>query len=293
MDRLNPLGRLMNWKGKVIGGALGFLVGNIPGAAIGVIVGHQFDSGAAQAGFAGARFFGAGADPLLVNRLFFPITFRVMGHIAKADGRVSEQEIAAARAIMQALHLQEGQVQAAIGYFGEGKQAAYDLAADLRQLRGAIAAYPELAYFFVQIQLQASLGGNGLPPLLRARLQRVAATLGVGAADFDRMENVLRFRMGATGSGRAGAGDPFAGLRGGSAGVSEEQRLAQAYRVLAAEPSMADEEVVKCYRRQISRHHPDKLKANGLPDSMLERAKEEAQEIQAAYELLRVRRNMR
>ncbi|HWG77122.1 MAG TPA: co-chaperone DjlA [Steroidobacteraceae bacterium] len=284
----------MNWKGKVIGGALGFLVGNVPGAAIGLIVGHQFDSGAAHAGFVRGGFFGAGPDPVLVNQLFFPTTFRVMGHIAKADGRVSEQEIASARAIMHALHLQEGQVQAAIGYFGEGKLVAYDLAADLRRLRAAIAAYPELAYFFVQIQLQAALAGNGLPPLLRARLQRVASTLGVGPADFDRMESVLRFRMGAGGYGRAGAGaDPFAGLPGGAAGVSEEQRTAQAYRVLAAEPSMSDEEVVKCYRRQISRHHPDKLKANGLPDSMLERAKEEAQEIQAAYELLRARRGMR
>jgi DnaJ like chaperone protein len=100
--------------------------------------------------------------------------------------------------------------------------------------------------------------------------------------------------MGAAANGRAGPGaDPFAGLRAGAGGASEEQRVAQAYRVLAAEPSMSDEEVVKCYRRQMSRHHPDKLKANGLPDSMLERAKEEAQEIQAAYELLRIRRGMR
>jgi DnaJ like chaperone protein len=284
----------MNWNGKLIGGALGLLTMGPVGAAIGVVIGHQFDSGAAQSGLAGAGLFRAGPDPRLVNQLFFPTTFRVMGHIAKADGRVSEQEIASARAIMHALHLQDAQVQAAIGYFGEGKQPGYDLAADLRRLRAAIAAYPELAYFFVQIQLQAALAGNGLPPLLRARLQRIAAALGVGAADFERLEGMLRFRMGAAGYDRAGAGgDPFAGLRGGARGVSEEQRVAQAYRVLAAEPSMSDEEVVRCYRRQISRHHPDKLKANGLPDSMLERAKEEAQEIQAAYELLRARRGMR
>ncbi len=43
----------------------------------------------------------------------------------------------------------------------------------------------------------------------------------------------------------------------------------------------------------MSRHHPDKLKANGLPDSMLERAKERAQQIRAAYELIRDRRGMR
>jgi DnaJ like chaperone protein len=56
---------------------------------------------------------------------------------------------------------------------------------------------------------------------------------------------------------------------------------------------MSDEEVVKAYRRQMSRHHPDKLKANGLPPSMLERAKERTQQIQAAYEVIRERRGMR
>jgi DnaJ like chaperone protein len=278
----------MKWMGKVVGGALGFLIGNVPGAAVGVILGHQFDSGAAQAGFAQAGLFGAGSDPVRVNQLFFPTTFRVMGHIAKADGRVSEQEIASARAVMQALRLQDAQVQAAIGYFGEGKQSAYALEADLRRLRTAIVAYPELAYFFVQIQLQAALAGNGLPPPLRARLQRIAATIGVGAADFERLEGMLRFRM-RTGDYRGGS----AGAGGAEAFASEEQRLGQAYRVLAADPSMSDEELVKSYRRQMSRHHPDKLKANGLPDSMLERAKEEAQEIQAAYELIRARRGMR
>ena len=42
----------------------------------------------------------------------------------------------------------------------------------------------------------------------------------------------------------------------------------------------------------MSRHHPDKLKANGLPDSMLERAKERTQQIHGAYELMRERRGM-
>jgi DnaJ like chaperone protein len=63
--------------------------------------------------------------------------------------------------------------------------------------------------------------------------------------------------------------------------------------MLVAEQGMTDEQIVKAYRRQMSRHHPDKLQANGLPDSMLERAKERTQQIQAAYELIRVRRGMR
>lgn len=60
---------------------------------------------------------------------------------------------------------------------------------------------------------------------------------------------------------------------------------------VAAEAS--DAEVTKAYRRQLSRHHPDKLQANGLPDSMIEHAKERTQQIIAAWERVREMRGMR
>ena len=53
---------------------------------------------------------------------------------------------------------------------------------------------------------------------------------------------------------------------------------------------MSDEEVVKAYRRQMSRHHPDKL-AGQRAAGVDARAREGAtQQIQAAYELIRARR---
>jgi DnaJ like chaperone protein len=273
----------MNWGGKIIGGTLGMLALGPVGAALGAFIGHQFDTGQIS-----ATMFSGGPDPRLVNELFFPTAFRVMGHIAKADGRVTEQEIASARAVMYAMHLQPEQMQAAIGYFTEGKQPQFDLDAALARLRGSIARTPDLAQFFVEIQLQASLAGNGLSEVPRARLQHVALLLGLSASDFARLESLLRFRQGASMGGAGSAGG--AGL--GSAAASSE-RVAQAYSLLEASAQMSDEEVVKAYRRQMSRHHPDKLKANGLPPSMLERAKERTQQIQAAYELIRERRGMR
>ena len=49
---------------------------------------------------------------------------------------------------------------------------------------------------------------------------------------------------------------------------------------------------MKAYRRQLSRHHPDKLKANGLPESMIEHAKQRTQLIIEAYELICERRGL-
>jgi DnaJ like chaperone protein len=285
----------MNWTGKIIGGVLGLAALGPFGAVLGAVIGHQFDSGTAGRAFLRGGLRGAlgGADPAQVNALFFPTTFRVMGHIAKADGRVSEQEIASARAVMRALHLNEAQMLSAMSYFGEGKQPGFQLDAALQALRAAIAPHPELANFFVEIQLQAALAGDGLSELPRARLLRVAQMLGLGSVEFARMESILRWSQGMRGGAGAGAGPDPRGGPGTFTGAASDERVAQAYSVLVAEASMSDEEIVKAYRRQMSRHHPDKLKANGLPESMLERAKERTQQIQSAYELIRERRGMR
>ena len=70
------------------------------------------------------------------------------------------------------------------------------------------------------------------------------------------------------------------------------EKLDQAYKALEAAASDSDQDIVKAYRRQLSRHHPDKLKANGLPESMIEHAKQRTQQIIEAYELIRERRAM-
>jgi len=277
----------MNWAGKVIGSVLGLATVGPWGAVLGALIGHQFDTGAGL-----SSLLGGGADPARVNALFFPMTFRVMGHIAKADGRVSEQEIASARAIMHALRLTSAQMLSAMGYFNEGKQASFDLDSGLQQLRGAIAPHPELANFFIEIQLQAALAGDGLSDLPRARLRRVALLLGLGQAQFARLESILRWNNRGAGPG-VGAGAGAGPGASQASRLNSEERLAQAYSLLEATASMSDEQIVKAYRRQMSRHHPDKLQAKGLPEAMLERAKERTQQIQVAYEAIRERRGMR
>lgn len=284
----------MMWNGKLIGAALGWLLGGGPlGAALGLLVGHQFDSNDGDGGVLGAE------SAARVQTLYFPAVFRVMGHIAKSDGRVSEQEIAAARAVMAALRLNAEQVRQAIVYFGEGKQPDFSLDAALAELRPLLRAYPQLAQFFMEIQLQATLAGGGLSAAPRTRLVRAANILGLTSDDFTRLEALMRWRMqggvpgGGFGAGsRGGTGSAGMGGASGSA-AAEADRLRQAYTLLETTASASDEQVVKAYRRQMSRNHPDKLQANGLPESMLERAKERTQQIQAAYELIRSVRGMR
>ncbi len=281
----------MSWNGKIIGAAIGSIFGPV-GAVLGAIVGHQFDTGAANVSVGVGSVGGAAR----VQELYFPALFRVMGHVAKADGRVSEREIAAARAMMGALRLDGQQTAAAINYFGEGKAPDFVVGAALAPLQPLLRSFPQLAQFFVEVQLQAALAGNDLAPLPRARLAHVAGLLGLAAQDFARLEAMMRWRMGGAGASRGSSssgGGGGGGAYNSASAADEADRLAQAYVLLEVNKSASDEQVVKAYRRQMSRHHPDKLKANGLPESMLERAKERTQQIQAAYELLRAVRGMR
>jgi DnaJ like chaperone protein len=267
----------MQWKGKVIGAVLGTVLGRIVGvgpigAAIGVVLGHQFDG---QAGEDDAdRIAG---DLESISALFFRATFAVMGCVAKADGRVSDSDIQAARDVMQRLRLSPDEVQAAIHFFREGKRPEFELERTVRELRRVCGRRHDLLRYFVEIQMSAALQGSNLQGPARAILQSTAQSIGVSALEFAHIEAILRVQSAERPKAAANAGGD----------------LADAYQVLEIDASATDAEVTKAYRRQMSRNHPDKLVANGLPQSMMDIAKEKTQRVREAYELIRERRAMK
>jgi DnaJ like chaperone protein len=211
--------------------------------------------------------------------VFFRTTFELMGHVAKSDGRVTEAEIGAARSLMHELRLGPNEVAAAIECFRTGKSPSYDAAFGIEQLREACGLRYDLLSAFIELQLRAALAGNGISPPARSILQRAAERLGMSAMEFARMEAALRSRQ--------------AGSRSFGGRASAERPLSECYAELAVAENATDQEVTKAYRRQMSRHHPDKLVANGLPESMAQWAKEKTQRIQEAYETIRAARRMR
>ena len=256
------------WTGKIIGGLIGLFTLGPFGAALGAVLGHQYDQGAARPGAGAVNNFGAH---------FFTATFEVMGHIAKADGRVSEREIAAARSVMAALRLDEASVRAAIACFQRGKLPGFDFGGAVQSIRRACMGRPDLLRIFFEIQMRAALDGTDLAPPTRGHVQRLAQMLGISTPEFAHIEAALRS------GGRPGARSAAA------AGIP----LDEAYAVLEVAAGASDAEVTRAYRRQLSRHHPDKLKANGLPDSLIEHAKERTQQIIVAWERVRAARGMR
>lgn len=259
----------MSWWGKLAGGAFGFLLGGPLGAVLGIALGHQVDRG----------YRSLLEEPLLphgdqqrVQMTFFTATFSVMGHIAKADGRVSEREIEAAKGIMAHMQLSAEQRAAAIGLFQQGKQPDFPLDDALAQLKQECRRRLNLIQMFLEIQILTALADGDLHAAERDVLLHICERLDYPRARFDQLVAMLMAQQRFHGGGQAAR-----------AGGSD---LRAAYGVLGIDSDADDNTVKKAYRRLISQHHPDKLVAKGLPEEMMQLAKEKTQEIRAAYETI-------
>ncbi len=262
----------MSWWGKLAGGAFGFLLGGPLGAMLGAALGHQFDKG-----LKGIKRLEADGD--LTERTqaaFFTASFAVMGYVAKADGRVSEAEIARARHVMDQMQLDGAQREAAIKLFNAGKAPEFDLAGAIEQFRVECHRRINLVRFFLEIQIMTALADGELHAGERAALLDIASRLGISRRYF---ENLLNIAAGFDPSGAAGAGSQPKG-----------PKLDEAYKLLGVSRDAGDDEIKRAYRRLMNQHHPDKLVARGMPEEMVALANKKSQEIRQAYDLVRASR---
>ena len=264
----------MSWLGKFFGGAFGFLLGGPLGAILGASVGHQFDIG--MQGIDRDERLSPG-DQHRVQMAFFTATFSVMGHIAKSDGRVSTAEINLAKRIMDEMALSGDMRETAVKLFQQGKDSHFPLDEVLEQFRSECRRRIDLLRMFLEIQLQAALADGQLNAKEDHLLLNICRQLGISRFEYESIKMQLlaqqRFYNQSTGNRRY---QP----------ARAQDNLADAYAVLGLKPTATDADIKKSYRRLISRHHPDKLVAKGLPEEMMTLAKEKTQQIRKAYETI-------
>jgi DnaJ like chaperone protein len=261
----------MGWWGTIIGGALGWMLGGPLGALLGAALGHSLSGNVAYSGRSGP-----GAER--VQAAFFTATFSVMGHIAKADGRVSEDEIRAARAVMAHMNLNPDQQQAAMALFDQGKQPNFPLESVLHQFGEECGGQPALLRMFLQIQLQAAYADGVLHPAEQAIFNRIGAALGISQAELHMHAESVRSQYGFGGGGQTAA---------------RPDKLAAAYRTLGVTADMDAAAIKRTYRKLMTQNHPDKLVAKGLPEEMIKLAQEKVQQINAAYDVIKAARGIK
>ncbi len=252
----------------VIGAILGVVFGGLFGLFLGAFIGYAASWALRQTILGGLR---------VVQSDLVDTTFAVMGAVCKADRVVTRDEINTVEQVFTMLRLRAEQREQAKAAFNRGKQPDFDLDAEVDRFANLSRRRAPLVQLFLQLQYMAVAADGRVDPAEHAMLVRIARRLGLGEADVAQLEALLR---------AADGGPPPPGAKPG------RDRLADAYAALGVSPEATPAEIKRAYRRLISKNHPDKLAARGLPESMRAVAEERSRELNAAYDLIKNARGM-
>lgn len=254
----------MSWW-ALVGGYLGFTLGGPLGALLGAVVGHQISSSAEK------------SNPHIqqnnrAQTAFFTATFSVMGHICKADGSVTQDEIQVAEHVMSQMNLSEGQKKTAVALFEAGKKDDFPLKDVLAQLKSELGISKNIKRVFLEIQCSAAYADKILHPNEEKLLYTIARHINFPEHE---LRSILASIISAKNYNNS----------------TQKMHADDAYAILNVAPNADEKTIKRAYRKLMSQHHPDKLIAQGLPEEMIACATKKTQEIRAAYDRLKPRKN--
>ena len=282
----------MQYIGKIIGFFLGYQIFHgLFGGIFGAFLGHLADKKLYELGSVRSSIFGKN---LTRQTLFTLTTFAVLGHLAKAKGRVTEEDIQNARNLMAHLNLDAKSQQEAQKAFTLGKEADFPLRNVIREFREACARRQDLLRFFIQVQITAAIQDGEVDAQEQQVLFTIAEAMGMSRMQFEQMLGMImaaqQFSRGGFHQQYSQQNDYSQGSysQGGYSGYQQSRQpsIDAAYKVLGVTANDDQNTVKRAYRKLMNENHPDKLAAKGLPDEMMELAKEKTQQIQAAYDLI-------
>lgn len=251
---------------------------------LGVILGFYFFGffGALAAFFLGSIIdrtssYGiGGVNPLSRahrESVFLGTVFVLMGKIAKADGRVSEEEIAHVEQMFKKLGMTEQHRQQAIALFKKGTAPEFEIKTSVNEFMAVCGHTASLRQMLLVYLIVMALADGKLDQIEENLLRDIAVQLGYSQEMFQKIMAMVINQT------------HFAG--GQSATASS---LDDAYKALGVSRDASEQEVKRAYRKLMSQYHPDRLMGQGMPEDMIAVATAQAQEVQTAYDLIKKNR---
>jgi DnaJ like chaperone protein len=235
--------------GLAAGGPLGF-----PAAALGELSGELSRAGPEPQ-----------SDEAEDNTKSVAFTIAVIAlgaKMAKADGEVTRNEVAAFREFFYVPPEQEANVQR---FFDQAKRDVAGYQAYARQIARLFKTSSPVLEKLLGGLFHIAKADGAVPPIELEYLRNVAHIFGFDEVAFER---IRRSHLGA----ELIAEDPYA--------------------VLGAARSASDDELKTAYRRLMREHHPDRLIGQGMPAEAIRLANQKVAAIGAAWEKVRVERRI-
>lgn len=236
--------------GKLAGAGAGFAIGGPIGALIGAVAGHFAVDRKGQKG-----------DPQAENEVAFTVGVIALGaKMAKADGQVTSDEIAAFKEVFKVPPGEEANVAR---LYNLAKQDVAGYEAYAGQLAVMFRHNKPLLEDVLDGLFHIATADGVLHPGEEEFLDRVAQVFGFSRQEFE----VIRGRY-----------------------LTEDKR--SPYLTLGVDPAISDDALKAQYRKLVRENHPDRAIARGLPPEFVKIATDRLAAINEAYEQIRRERGL-
>ena len=225
-------------------------------------------------------------DEAAREMLFLGAAAAMLAKLAKADGHISQEEIASAEQAFARLGISGEKRDFCVGVF----RAAKDDEHSIYEYADAFAdSQPDEEIRVVFYDLLWDLAAAD------GRLDREEKTMLRFLPRHLRISSALFYAQYAR---RVNESGDYSGRQSRSGGQSESGRrcsppprasdpLAEAYATLGCPRTASDDDLKKAYREKAKKLHPDEMMAQGLPPELVQKANEEMARVNAAYDLIR------
>jgi DnaJ like chaperone protein len=247
--------------GKLVGGTIGFALGGPLGAIFGAAFGHAFDSGAELDTAQG----GPRLSQVEQNQLtFFVAAFSMLAKLARADGRVTPEEIESVEAFMEKdLRLNVESRNAAVNIFRTALDAPGTFDDFARQFYGEFHDQPQMLEVMIEVLLRVAVSDGSMTAKEEEMILVAVNTFRFSSVRYDQLKSKY------------------------------VKTADKAYAVLCCSPDDDDDQVKRCYRQRVQEYHPDKIAAKGLPDEFTRFAQDKFREIQEAWDQIKEARGIK
>jgi DnaJ like chaperone protein len=239
------------WKAG-IGGMIGFSIGGPIGGVLGAIIGSKL-SGRDQ------------VRPSAKQRnqaAFFTALFACFAKIAKADGKVTREEVDKVdHFIKERFKFPSDQRVFAIEIFNHAKDDHNSFRDYASQLASLLSSDKSALIMFYELLFELSMADGHLDPSEENLLLEAVEIFQIDQEFFKI--NKKKY----------------------------EGNISDAYIILGVTEDMAFKDIKVAYQRKRKEFHPDTLLSKGLPEELLEKAKEKFIEIQSAFEEIEKQKN--
>tara|TARA_X000000368_G_scaffold367750_1_gene315287 strand:- start:4023 stop:4763 length:741 start_codon:yes stop_codon:yes gene_type:complete len=235
---------------SAIGYLIGFSLGGPIGGLIGAIAGSRVGANQTKSK---TRF----TSNQQQQAAFFAALFACLAKLAKADGIVSKEEVEKVDDfIKERFKFPSEQRKFAIKVFNHAKDDNVSYEEYASQLAGLLAKNKNALVVFYELLFELAMADGILDPAEEVLLRKTPGIFGIDLSLFDNLKDQFS----------SDSSDP--------------------YKVLGVTIDMPFDDIKKIYQKKRREFHPDTLISKGLPDELLDKAKEKFIEIQQAFEVI-------